>query len=154
MIKLNIFKNKKVYLSSVLISLILITLITIFFIINLKEYIVYFYNPTEIHKKEILQNSLENNRTIRIGGVVLNDSVMYENDKVYFTITDFSKQVKVVYSGILPSLFREGQGVVATGKMSVEKCGLIFKANEILAKHDEQYLSKEEYEQLKKNYKK
>ena len=76
------------------------------------------------------------------------------SSKRAYSIEKASKQVKVVYSGILPSLFREGQGVVATGKMSVEKCGLIFKANEILAKHDEQYLSKGEYEQLKKNYKK
>ena len=84
---------------------------------------------------------------IRIGGLVLEDSVIIENNKTTFIITDRSHQIKVYFDGSLPDLFREGQGIIAEGTFI--KNNLI--ASQVLAKHDENYMPPEVAEALKKN---
>ena len=97
----------------------------------------YFYSPTEIANGEAPKV-----RAFRIGGLVLTDSVKRNpnNLKVNFVLTDTINEIKVIYDGILPDLFREGQGIVANGKMKSDN---IFVADEVLAKHDENYMPPE-----------
>lgn len=95
-----------------------------------------FYTPSEI-----TQGVAPEATTIRIGGMVVNDSVVRgEGLKVKFKLTDFEHEVIVTYEGILPDLFREGQGIVTRGQWLE---GQYFKAIEVLAKHDENYMPKE-----------
>lgn len=86
---------------------------------------------------------------IRAGGMVVDGSVKRATDslKVQFEITDFEHQVVVEFTGILPDLFREGQGIIAQGKMDANG---IFQADEVLAKHDENYMPPEIAESMKK----
>jgi len=93
-----------------------------------------FYTPTQIAMGEAPVHA-----RIRAGGMVEKGSFKRVKDSltVHFVITDFNKSVKVSYTGILPDLFREGQGVVATGKMQSNG---VFVASEVLAKHDEKYI--------------
>ena len=102
-----------------------------------EENLMYFYSPTEIANGEAPKV-----RPFRIGGLVLTDSVKRNpnNLKVNFVLTDTINEIKVIYDGILPDLFREGQGIVANGKMKSDN---IFVANEVLAKHDENYMPPE-----------
>ena len=102
-----------------------------------EENLMYFYSPTEIANGEAPKD-----RTFRIGGLVLTDSVKRNpsNLEVNFVLTDTVNEIKVIYDGILPDLFREGQGIVANGKMKSDN---IFVANEVLAKHDENYMPPE-----------
>ncbi len=101
------------------------------------ENLVFFFSPTQVDAKEAPIG-----RTFRLGGVVEPGSVQREADgvTVRFRITDTAKTVDVKYTGILPDLFSEGQGVVAQGK--VDEAGL-FTASEVLAKHDENYMPPE-----------
>lgn len=101
----------------------------------LKQNINLFYTPTELLQAHILPDQM-----LRIGGYVKNHSVHYSSsgEKVTFTITDRSKEIKVTYSGVLPNLFREGQSVVVTGKW----IDSLFYADQVLAKHDEKYMPK------------
>ena len=129
-------KYKRFYF---LLVLIICVALAIFFVLKaLEEKIVFFYSPTEIFQKKIDPSQL-----IRVGGLVLNESVQYENNglKVNFTITDTKNNINVNYEGILPDLFREGQGVVAEGK--IDKNHKIFYAKRVLAKHDENYMPPE-----------
>ena len=102
-----------------------------------EENLMYFYSPTEIANGEAPKA-----RTFRIGGLVLTDSVKRNpsNLEVNFVLTDTVNEIKVIYDGILPDLFREGQGIVANGKMKSDN---IFVADEVLAKHDENYMPPE-----------
>ena len=102
-----------------------------------EENLMYFYSPTEIANGEAPKV-----RAFRIGGLVLTNSVKRNpNDlKVTFVLTDTVNEIKVIYDGILPDLFREGQGIVANGKMKPDN---IFVADEVLAKHDENYMPPE-----------
>jgi cytochrome c-type biogenesis protein CcmE len=109
--------------------------------------LVYFYSPTEI-----LEGKAPADKLFRIGGLVEKDSVKRSADglKVDFVITDTNKSVPVHYEGILPDLFREGQGVVAQGKLDKGR----FQAREVLAKHDEKYMPPEAAKALEgANYK-
>ena len=118
---------------------------TIFFVLKaLEEKIVFFYSPTEILNKDIRFNDM-----IRVGGLVVDNSIVYDSDglEVFFTITDKKNSLNVSYKGMLPDLFREGQGVVAEGKLNVQK---IFIASKIFAKHDENYLPPEIADAIKK----
>ena len=95
---------------------------------NLNEHIVFFHPPSEIYKIK--------NKKIRIGGIVKQDSINYKsNNKISFKITDHSNDIIVYYSGILPALFRENQGIIAEGILSNN----IFLASKLLTKHDENY---------------
>ncbi|KIL98160.1 Cytochrome c-type biogenesis protein CcmE heme chaperone [Paramagnetospirillum magnetotacticum MS-1] len=109
----------------------------------ISDSLVYFYSPTDIVGQRIPEG-----RRMRIGGLVENDSVIKDGKTVTFKITDVTNTVPVVYTGVLPDLFREGQGVVVEGRM--EAAGH-FKASEVLAKHDENYMPKEVAEALKKS---
>lgn len=109
----------------------------------MSDSLVYFYSPTDLQTKHVATG-----RRMRIGGLVEKGSVMKAGKTVTFRVTDLTSTVPVTYTGVLPDLFREGQGVVAEGK--IENDG-IFHANEILAKHDEKYMPKEVADELKKS---
>ena len=102
-----------------------------------EEDLMYFYSPTEIANGEAPKV-----RPFRIGGLVLTDSVKRNSNnlEVNFVLTDTVNEIKVIYDGILPDLFREGQGIVANGKMKSDN---IFVADQVLAKHDENYMPPE-----------
>jgi cytochrome c-type biogenesis protein CcmE len=99
--------------------------------------LVFFFTPTQI-----AANEAPKGRAFRIGGVVVEKSLRREKDglTVHFDVTDTAKTVPVVYTGILPDLFKEGKGVVAQGKLEE---GGVFRATEVLAKHDENYMPPE-----------
>ena len=103
----------------------------------LEENIIYFYTPNELKKKYGNVKNIENK--IRIGGLVLEDSVVIKKNESIFEITDKKDSIKVFFKGQLPDLFREGQGIVAEGILKDNK--LI--ANQVLAKHDENYMPPE-----------
>ena len=108
-----------------------------------EENIVFFYSPTDTIKKKITDG-----RRFRLGGLVEEGSVKKSADAVVkFRVTDLTTAVPVSYKGILPDLFREGQGIVAEGRLS----GGVFKADEVLAKHDETYMPPEVADALKKS---
>jgi cytochrome c-type biogenesis protein CcmE len=109
-----------------------------------EESLVFFLTPTDLKEKTV-----STNRVIRIGGLVEKGSVRKTDGLVVrFAITDLTNRVNVRYRGILPDLFREGQGVVTQGRMGADG---VFAANEVLAKHDETYMPKEVAEALKKS---
>ena len=91
----------------------------------------YFFTPTELTNINI-----PGDKRIKIGGMVLENSVVREKSKISFTVTDYKNYIEVVYEGIVPDLFKEGSGVVALGFMQNET----FYAQEVLAKHDENYM--------------
>jgi len=103
-----------------------------------------YFTPTQVFNREVPQG-----RSFRIGGLVEEGSVKREKDGLTtnFVITDTYKKIPVTYKGILPDLFKEGKGVVAQGKM--EANGVMF-AEEVLAKHDENYMPPEAADALKK----
>ena len=111
----------------------------------LKENIIYFYTPNELKKK---YGNIKNiNNKIRIGGLVLKNSLVIDNNVSFFEITDKKDKVKVYFKGQLPDLFREGQGIVAEGILQDNK--LI--ASQVLAKHDENYMPPEVADALIRN---
>jgi len=109
---------------------------------TLRDNLIFFYTPSELQDKYIHRE-----KRIRVGGLVALHSVRREREKVHFTITDHKKNLDVVYTGLLPDLFREGQGVVAEGTLQDPT---FFQAETVLAKHDETYMPKEVAERLKK----
>ena len=111
----------------------------------LEDNIVYFYTPNDLIEKFSDTKNIQNK--IRIGGLVLESSIKKEGEITIFMITDRKKEVKVVFKGPLPDLFREGQGIVAEGMFQNNN----FIANEVLAKHDENYMPPEVADALKKN---
>ena len=129
--------NKKVKLRALFLFLSIATLIlTIFLVLKeLEENVVYFLSPTEI--KNLNETTTEK---IRLGGMVKDQSIKINSDKINFIITDFKNEINVTYSGIVPNLFQEGKGVVAEGILRDKN---YFKAEKILAKHDENYIPPE-----------
>jgi cytochrome c-type biogenesis protein CcmE len=107
----------------------------------LEDNLVFFYSPTDIETKGVVAN-----QRIRLGGMVADGSVVKNGEQVRFVVTDGHKEISVRYTGLLPDLFREGQGVVAEGY--VQPAG-DFMADEILAKHDENYMPPEVAEAMK-----
>ena len=109
-----------------------------------QENLLYFYSPSQIANGEA-----PDSRSFRIGGMVVDGSVARDPEslKVSFVLTDTAQNVTVSYDGILPDLFREGQGIVANGKLSSEG---VFVAKEVLAKHDENYMPPEVADALEK----
>jgi len=109
----------------------------------LRDSIVFFNSPTDVVEKHVAPGS-----RIRIGGLVKQGSVVRgENLAVRFEVTDGNREIAVTYQGILPDLFREGQGIVAEGVL--DQSGT-FKADSVLAKHDEKYMPKDVADALKK----
>ncbi|VAW87031.1 Cytochrome c-type biogenesis protein CcmE, heme chaperone [hydrothermal vent metagenome] len=105
---------------------------------------VFFFSPTQV-----MANEAPVDRPFRLGGLVKEGSIVRQNDglTVNFIVTDHAVDMPVVYVGILPDLFREGQGVVTQGRL---EGGNLFRANEVLAKHDETYMPPEVAEALEK----
>ncbi|MGH9970304.1 MAG: cytochrome c maturation protein CcmE [Pyrinomonadaceae bacterium] len=102
-----------------------------------QDNLVFFFSPSQVAAKEA-----PTGRTFRIGGLVESGSLKRENDGLTtrFTITDTAKSIPVVYKGILPDLFKEGRGCVAQGKVGDDG---VFYAEQVLAKHDENYMPPE-----------
>ncbi len=109
-----------------------------------QQNLMYFYSPGDI-----AAGKAPSNRDFRIGGMVVKGSVKRDQKTlaVRFTLTDYAHETVVTYDGILPDLFREGQGIVANGRLN--PAGL-FVASEVLAKHDEKYMPPEIAASLKK----
>ena len=106
--------------------------------------LVFFFTPSQV-----VSNEAPRDRSFRIGGLVEAGSVVREKDAltVRFRVTDTAQTIPVVFTGILPDLFREGKGVVAQGKLTSDGT---FRASEVLAKHDENYMPPEAADALKK----
>ena len=107
--------------------------------------LVFFYSPSDLKTQAIAPD-----RRVRIGGLVEKNSVSHAGDErtVSFRVTDGKSDIGVVYRGILPDLFREGQGVVVEGRLQP---GGVFAASTVLAKHDERYMPREVVDALKKS---
>ena len=132
-VKLRIF-----FILSILITLIL----SVFLILrSLEENVVYFQSPTEIKSLVEIKN-----KTIRVGGMVKNNSVSIKSKEVNFVITDFKNEINVTFTGAVPNLFEEEKGVVAEGFLKDRN---FLSATKILAKHDENYMPPEVKEALK-----
>lgn len=108
------------------------------------ENIVFYYTPTQVAAKEAPLS-----RTFRMGGLVEEGSLKREADglTVHFVVTDTAMRIPVAYKGVLPDLFREGQGVVTQGRLQSDG---VFHAEQVLAKHDENYMPPEAAEALEK----
>ena len=129
--------GRKVKLRFFFILLILITLtLSVYLILkSLEENVVYFQSPSEIKSLAEIEE-----KKIRVGGMVKNDSILIDSKEVKFIVTDLKNEINVIYSGVLPNLFAEGKGVVAEGYL---KDRSLFLATKILAKHDENYMPPE-----------
>ncbi|MBL6664274.1 MAG: cytochrome c maturation protein CcmE [Rickettsiales bacterium] len=139
-------KQKRIIFIS---SILAISLLSVIFIINnFRDNIVFFYSPSEIKTTEVL-NKIQN-RQIRVGGLVKEDSILkIDASTTIFTITDLENDLEIFYQGIVPDLFRQGQGVVAKGKYDHTKKQ--FASQELLIKHDENYMPPEVKDSLKKS---
>ena len=128
----------------VLVALAILGLGATFVLKAFRSNLVFFYTPTEVFAGQVPQG-----QAFRIGGMVLEDSLQRNEDgvTVRFAVTDTMENVPVQYTGILPDLFQEGKGVVAQGRM--DKQG-IFVADQVLAKHDENYMPPEAAEALER----
>jgi cytochrome c-type biogenesis protein CcmE len=111
----------------------------------IRNNLVFFFSPTQVAAKEAPVQ-----KTFRVGGLVQQGSVKREDDglTMRFVVTDLEHSLPVVYTGILPDLFKEGKGVVAQGRLGTDG---IFHADEVLAKHDENYMPPEAADALKPN---
>jgi cytochrome c-type biogenesis protein CcmE len=107
--------------------------------------LVFFYSPSELKAKAVAAD-----RRVRIGGLVAKESLSHGPDgrRISFHVTDGTSDIAVVYEGLLPDLFREGQGVVAEGTLRADG---VFAATTVLAKHDENYMPREVVDALKKS---
>ncbi|MFQ5935757.1 MAG: cytochrome c maturation protein CcmE [Acidiferrobacterales bacterium] len=122
-------------LAVIVTSVLGLTVAALFVLNAFRSNIVFFYSPTEVREGKAPQN-----KPFRVGGLVEKGSVKKNGTKVEFVITDLNTQMTVRYDGILPDLFREGQGVIAQGRLEAESQ---FVADEVLAKHDENYMPPE-----------
>jgi cytochrome c-type biogenesis protein CcmE len=109
-----------------------------------KKNLVFFFSPTQVANQEAPQG-----RSFRIGGLVEAGSVKRQEDgvTVHFVVTDTAKSIPVQYRGVLPDLFKEGKGVVTQGKLGPDG---VFVADEVLAKHDENYMPPEAADAVKR----
>ena len=138
-------KPKHQRLTFVLIGLGLLAVAAGLVLSAFEENITFFYAPSDLQAEEVPPD-----RRLRLGGLVEENSVERLSDGVTirFRVTDLSASVPVTYKGILPDLFREGQGIIAEGKL--DGAG-VFVAQEVLAKHDETYMPREVADALKKS---
>ena len=133
---------KKVKLRILFLFLVIVSVILSVYLVlkSLEENVVYFLSPTEIKNLTVI-----NQKRIRIGGMVKDQSIIIKSDKINFIVTDLKNEINVSYSGSVPNLFAEGKGVVAEGYL---KDRSYFTAVKILAKHDENYMPPEVKEAL------
>jgi cytochrome c-type biogenesis protein CcmE len=136
-------KTRHKRLSFLLLGLAALGVASVFVLNAFNSNLVFFFSPSQIAAKEAPIG-----RSFRIGGMVENGSLKRESNglTVNFVVTDTAKTIPVVYTGILPDLFKEGKGVVAQGKLTNDG---VFHADEVLAKHDENYMPPEAAEALK-----
>ena len=134
--------GKKVKLRFFFVILILLSILLSVFLIlqSLRENVIYFKSPSDVKMIGELEN-----KKIRIGGMVKKNSIEMSSNVVNFIITDFKNEIRVTFSGAVPNLFSEGKGVVAEGYLKDRN---FFKAQKILAKHDENYMPPEVKEAL------
>jgi cytochrome c-type biogenesis protein CcmE len=135
-------KRRRLYL--VLGGLVLLGVASALVLSALSDNLVFFYSPSDLQAKNV-----PDGRSVRIGGLVENGSVKREADgrTLDFRVTDGNSAVPVIYQGDVPDLFREGQGVVAEGKLDHGT----FRAASVLAKHDENYMPREVVDALKRS---
>lgn len=134
-------KKQRMYV--VIISLVLLAAAAGLILSNLEDNIVFFRTPTQL-----VTNPPQKDELLRVGGIVREGTLKDLGSGDYeFEIADTENSLKVFYSGLLPTLFREGQGVVALGRMS--EADEYFKAEQILAKHDENYMPPEVYRSMR-----
>ena len=135
-------RNKRLLL--VVVALALLGLGATFVLKAFRSNLVFFYTPTEVFAGQVPQG-----QAFRIGGMVLEDSLKRKDDgvTVRFAVTDSIENVPVQFTGILPDLFQEGKGVVAQGRMDPQG---VFVADQVLAKHDENYMPPEAAEALER----
>ena len=128
------------YMSAILV---LLSALLFMFIKTFNDNLLFYRSPSQITNAEFPENYI-----FRVGGVVLDGSLIKSKNtmNVKFAITDYERNLDISYTGILPDLFREGQGVVIRGKLASDG---IFYAEEVLAKHDETYMPPEVLESLK-----
>ena len=121
-----------------------VAIATGFALYSFNQNLMFFFSPTDVQ-----QGKAPDNKLFRLGGMVVDGSVQKKSDslKVNFDLTDYKETVSVEYTGILPDLFREGQGIISKGKLNAQG---VFVAEEVLAKHDENYMPPEVAESLKK----
>jgi|TARA_B110000259_G_scaffold168974_1_gene198481 cytochrome c-type biogenesis protein CcmE len=130
-----------------LFSIFFLSLVAVYFILNsLNKNILYFSSPTEIKQRE----DVIFGKNMRVGGMVKKNSIIINKKNIQFIVTDFQNELLISYAGTVPSLFAEGKGVVAEGKL---KDKFFFIADRILAKHDEEYMPPEIKKILENNAK-
>ena len=126
---MNQIRKKRLY------NILLVTLFSVsgisLILYSLNSNLDYFFTPTELKEQNI-----SSDKRIKIGGMVLEGSVFRNDSNISFTVTDYESFVRVEFKGIVPDLFQEGSGVVALGYLNDE----VFYAEEVLAKHDENYM--------------
>ena len=136
-------KRKHKRLTFTVVTLSLLGAATGLILTALEDNIIFFYSPTDL-----IEKNPDPSQRLRLGGLVAEKSVQKPGDAIIlFKVKDAAKTVNVHYKGILPDLFREGQGVIAQGRF---KSG-IFEAEEVLAKHDENYMPAEVADAIKKS---
>ena len=137
-------KQRHKRIGIILVGLAGLTLATFLVLGAFRENLVFFFSPTQVAAKEAPID-----RTFRIGGLVQDGTLKRDPDglTVRFTVTDTAASIPVVYKGILPDLFKEGRGCVAQGKVGSDG---VFQADQVLAKHDENYMPPEAGEALDK----
>ena len=137
-------KPKRQRMAIVLLGMLALAGATALVLTAFEDNLVFFYSPSDI-----ADEAPPTDRSLRVGGLVLEGSVeSLEDGGVRFTISDTANELPIVFAGILPDLFREGQGIVAEGRLGPDG---VFHAEEVLAKHDENYMPPEVAEALKKS---
>ena len=126
---MNQIRKKRLY-NILLVSLFSVSGISLI-LYSLNSNLDYFFTPTELKDQNI-----SSDKRVKIGGMVLEGSVLRNDSNISFTVTDYESFVRVEFKGIVPDLFQEGSGVVALGYLNDE----VFYAEEVLAKHDENYM--------------
>ncbi len=137
-------KKNKIRVLFLLFILSLTILFLVFIYLNLKQNILYFKTPSEI----FLENGKNINTLVRVGGMVKKNSIIQNDREIKFILTDYEKELIVVYVGAVPNLFSEERGAVVEGKLKDKKYLI---AKRILAKHDENYMPPQIKKILEKN---
>lgn len=136
--------RKRQRLALILIVLVLVGGATGLVLAALQDRVAFFVSPSDVAARQ-----LESGKRFRLGGLVVDGSVRHAGDGfVHFRVGDGAKEIEVVYRGILPDLFRDGQGVVTQGTLRPDGT---FEAAEVLAKHDENYMPREVADALKRS---
>ena len=138
-------KSRHKRIAIIVAGLVLLGIAATLLLQSFQSNLVFFFSPTEV-----AEGKAPSNGNFRIGGLVEAGSVQREGTQVRFKVTDTAKSIAVIYTGILPDLFKEGKGVVAQGKQGADG---LFVADQVLAKHDENYMPPEAADALEKGKK-